>query len=350
MNRRFSGQNLTEFVIIVSLVSIVCILIYTLLGDQINQLFKSSHKKVENFKPFGVSFDSSGARKYNGGELGGTPAKPVKLCNNSSCTLDFGDFVLSGIPEDFNDYLKSNGAAGGTEVLYNLMNQIADTLSEQGKTNEANKIKDLANLGYFISSYEKQLESEVTNCTKQSDPKACVLALEPLRPPLAANITSLVPDYDPSSAYFLHQEGNDLMNPGTVGGDCNLVQYGSVSQADCDHARSSTVSGAFLSKYEEIMKDDGIPESARGVVENLYNEIGLLGGHLRFKSCIIQDTGGCNPVTSPVDPEKQIIYDALPYTGTINEIMSSYASQVSKLDSGLICAAGWKKATGSSCY
>ena len=84
------------------------------LADQIDQEIRSHQmdlkyrtafvlrRGVENFKK---------ARRSPGG-LGGTREEPASACENGTCTLDFGDSVLTDIPEDFANFVETNGNGG----------------------------------------------------------------------------------------------------------------------------------------------------------------------------------------------------------------------------------------------
>lgn len=124
------GQNLVELSVILALVGLFSVLIWTTLGDTVTQLFRNSSVKISGYKPLGgtesVGFGSNAA----GGSLGGTPKAPVQVCDSGNCTIDFGSYILQGVPEKLQDYTFANGASGGMDKMVNLMMQIADQLEK----------------------------------------------------------------------------------------------------------------------------------------------------------------------------------------------------------------------------
>ena len=55
---------------------------------------------------------------------------PQKSCANANCSIDFGDFVLTGIPENFDDFTETSGGFGEdqTALYSNIISQLADSL------------------------------------------------------------------------------------------------------------------------------------------------------------------------------------------------------------------------------
>ncbi|MEW5822262.1 MAG: hypothetical protein AB1782_18860 [Cyanobacteriota bacterium] len=100
---------------------------------------------------------SSAAAKA--GSLGGTPDNPVSQCSYNNCTIDFGSYILTGIPKDFSDFVESSGNSGGTDALTSLLYQLADQLEAEGDTTGAQQFRDLANLGHYSAMIEQQVET-----------------------------------------------------------------------------------------------------------------------------------------------------------------------------------------------
>lgn len=196
--RKIKGQNITEFAIIVSLVVIVCIVILTLLGGQINKLFDLSWMKVENFKPFGVSYDKNTGKALTTGPLGGTPQQPVAKCNAGSCDIDYGDMVLTGIPENFGSFVESSGTSGGTEKLISLLEQIATDLENKGDSAGAQEFRDLANLSHFSAQMQRDIDQKAESCASTGNPMGCMqsyLVSQSAASSVPANISSLIPGF-----------------------------------------------------------------------------------------------------------------------------------------------------------
>lgn len=98
------------------------------------------------------------------GSFGGSSAQPIEKCNGTQCTIDFGEFILTGIPENFSEYVQSNGTSGSVDELCKLLLQIADQLEEKGNTAGAKDYRNLANLGYFYADMQEQIENAADSC------------------------------------------------------------------------------------------------------------------------------------------------------------------------------------------
>lgn len=57
-------------------------------------------------------------------------------CSAGTCTLDFENFKLTGVPEDFSSFIKSNGVSGAEDVIGSLFKQIADQLATEPTSTE----------------------------------------------------------------------------------------------------------------------------------------------------------------------------------------------------------------------
>lgn len=158
-----SGNSLTQYAIIIGLVSICIIPAYFLLGKNI----------VEQLTNFGVLLGTDEVTNNSSGTGASTSLinndKIVKdptvtnpdvktSCTKDSCTIDFGEYTLTGIPDNFGEFIETAGSSGGTDVLVDILKQIAknpDLTSEQ-----ANLIEQLANKGHSLSSIEEMIEDQ----------------------------------------------------------------------------------------------------------------------------------------------------------------------------------------------
>jgi hypothetical protein len=123
------GQNLTEFVILIILVSIIAIVALSSMGTNITQLFNACNVKIGAFDPFGGLLNNSiKSSTVEPGKLGGTETKAVKSCVDGVCAIDFGDYVLNGIPENFSVVTETSGTPVPEKnlhkCLFNLLNKL----------------------------------------------------------------------------------------------------------------------------------------------------------------------------------------------------------------------------------
>ncbi|MGD9580678.1 MAG: hypothetical protein AB7V50_04855, partial [Vampirovibrionia bacterium] len=176
------GSALAQYGIIIVLVVLGAVVAYSLLGqtivDQLTSFLNfqknNNAQMAENYNNTGSS--STSTTTAEPGSLGGTSTSPVENCNAGSCTVDYGDFILSGIPENYKDFVEVQGTSGGTDKLVSLVNQMADQLEEDGKPAEAQELRNFANLLSFMSDIEESMVNNIGSCQTDSDPAGCYLS------------------------------------------------------------------------------------------------------------------------------------------------------------------------------
>lgn len=101
------------------------------------------------------------------GSLGGTPSDPVRSCSGSYCTIDYGSYVINGIPADFSSFVETCGTTAGTEVILSVLDQIiyaADHTTDMPMSpSELAIVRDLAEKGHLLADGEKDIEDYITN-------------------------------------------------------------------------------------------------------------------------------------------------------------------------------------------
>ena len=157
--RHKDGSNLIEYVIPMALVGIIVgVGLYQIISSGVLRSFiissnpitydQSTKKAVisQNKQEEKILYDTLPHNE-----------EPIFTCAKGLCDIDFGDFILTGIPENFEEFVKTQGTAGGTEELIALLEQIAAQLEEKGDNDLAAEIRDLANLGHIIAQAEKKI-------------------------------------------------------------------------------------------------------------------------------------------------------------------------------------------------
>lgn len=124
-----------------------------------------------------VNPSSTSANTPAPGDLGGSQNDPQIRCQNNLCTIDFGDYILTGIPENFRDYFESSASSGGTDLLADLLKQIADNANVDEATKKL--LQDLANNGHGLAGIERDLETFSRNCASTAGyGSACVSSID----------------------------------------------------------------------------------------------------------------------------------------------------------------------------
>jgi len=101
---------------IISLIAIVLMLNFYLFGKNIADYF-FSFIKTNNTNHSQPVIEASQVKDFPAsgfapGNMGGTPDKPVSICIDGYCNIDYGEFILYGIPENFQELVRPSGASG----------------------------------------------------------------------------------------------------------------------------------------------------------------------------------------------------------------------------------------------
>jgi hypothetical protein len=307
LNRNNKGNSLPQYIIIIALIALALTPVFIFLGNYLFQYFDSlknsftnnnaqiQTNSVSKTNNVPVNTETPAVNTVTSGTLGGTITKPVKQCTNGKCDIDFGNFVLQGIPENFQEAVVSGGASGGTETIKALLMQISLQLEEKGLNAESEDIKNLANLGHELAGMEKAVENLELQCNYDKD---CIKN---------ANETKL----DPSICKYLPKcTYKNLFN--TLDADFILA-----NSEDTNDPETPAVY-EYVNITDKIKNNNNIDNNVKGIIE-------LLSANIRQ---ISQDVHELGHMSDPV------YYDS-------NLTLQDYnASKLTNLDAGLICASG----------
>lgn len=268
---KIKGQNLIEFLLIVGLIAIVCILALTTLGQNINLSFLSSYNKVKGFQPFGK--DPNYLTKVTGGSLGGTFAAPKQQCQGNVCDLDLGPFAISGIPSNFGEFVEASGSSGGTEKLAAIISQLADQLKEQGDDDGYSEFMKMAELARMMGDMQKQDEQAATSCKASSGTVAGDTAHTCFKtyydsnpaPALRSSLSTVLTDYNAKAK------------------DKDIVVYNDIGQARNSKLTDSTEynslkttypSYALVDTFDSIMSNSKYSSELKSITTKVYQNLG----------------------------------------------------------------------------
>ena len=354
------GQNLTELAIILAVIVIAGIAVYSLLGGKVHTIFSKSVDKSKEFVPFGgavnpVNTKSPVYQLIEPGSLGGTSDSPVTECNSSSCNIDFGEFVLQGIPSDLSQLIETSGTSAGQKELLSLIEQIAQQLEEDGEKDGAQQYRDLANLGHFLAQIESEIEKGAESCKNDSDSFNCmrsVLANSSDNMSLPDNLKHLIPDFDSDEKLWWMSLKNRQIGAEQFVNYNNTIYY-----SGNPITVTNNPSVAMLNTFNDIMSNDSYSDNMKAVTQELYNQ--LSGLHTEFDTRVDCFYGLTNFGT---------YYEYIPYwkimdadgnltkppkeSVTINDLSDFTNPQYSlgvNLDSAIICATGHNTDSGIVC-
>ncbi|MEW5821834.1 MAG: hypothetical protein AB1782_16690 [Cyanobacteriota bacterium] len=318
--RKITGSNLIEYAIPIALVGLVVGLgLYYLFSSGLLNKFIFSTGKAdiddqsqkislnknldETALPL-VNDQNSSEPDLMAGDLGGTPDKPVKKCNSSTCTIDFGSFILSGIPQNYQDFTESSGSSGGTDELLSLLDQIISQIESQDPTIDVNLLKLLSNKGHAIADNQKTIETTASNLLNNSSINEIENALTSLR----SQIDTLSSEEFEQILSQVNQAYNNPKN----------------------ETESNIISIVNMLSDEIISVNSSLKTQSNSVVNWNTNYIN------GYKATYNTDTIDETTITSVTDNAN-------------SKIVSPNYSTITDLDSAIICTTGHGSDTGVQC-
>lgn len=373
---RIKGQNLVEFAIIFGIIVIIGVIALTLLGKQVNQLFVNSTDKAKKFEPFNFSVNNdSNTGNLKAGDLKGTPDNPVRKCNNDVCTIDFGELILTGVPANYNDYIKSNGTSGTTDHFAQLLEEISQQLEDEGKTKEAKIVKDLANMGHFMADYQQLVETKASKCKDDANPYTCFQAqyvygskLPVSEISVPDNVKHLIPNFKPNNLATYELERNFFdFDYGSMAFSSESMSQSRPSVAFTSMLKQITSPGSFVvdpSSYPPgytpppvaFDTDFNFSDTQKKIIKNLAENIIVMG--FDFKDTLSNTSmskpgaklsyGVSDPLTGTNMGSRSVDYGT---TGDkfFNDMISPQRAAYTDNNSKFICIAGYYSDYSNNC-
>ena len=345
MSRKLSGQNITELALIIALIAIVCVLVFMNLGKNITEMLASSDTKVENYKPFGVRYDKEGGfRVYFGGDLGGTASSPKSECSGKSCIIDYGDFILTGIPSNFGELVETSGTSAGTDSLIDIMasigNQIVD--ADTGDGNSAEDFKLIAEFGYFMSDLQQESEKAAKACAGDADPVACFQQKN-----LDYKSTPLQAPADLKK--YLTSWPNMCDDLQGVIQRCNLG-WGANAGLPASYTKIN-ISQNIMNAYDRIMTantGDGVTTEMKQIATELIRQIDTLNDNMYR---VHKNLSGSTVNYANYDPiNGKLVWDnGKDFPSDINDMYKPDTSTNTDIRAKIFCATGNGKDIGATC-
>ena len=257
---------------------------------------------------------------------------PTSVPNSiSEGVIDFGTFQLSGVPSDFGTFVETAGASGGTDKLATLLMQVVDQLEQEGQSADSELVKKLAVTGHNVAAIEKNYESMVHSCHFEL---ACVQA--------NADQLHNKPEHFDDRYYDFNGYVKDISVAN------NRMRKNTLPQEFQQHINGNESAAIFVETYDTLMASSTITEAQKGVITELYWNIGTLSDHMEASMYMMWHGevayNGWDPLTGKnVNQTSDLPSDPL-------QIAAGYKySNTTHLESALICAADNYKDTGTRC-
>lgn len=303
MFKRFinKGSALAQYSIIIALIAIGLVPVFFVFGKNISSSFNALYQGLSG-QEAPLTNDENPVNTATQSTTKATPENPVKNCVNGECSIDFGDFVLTGIPDSFDMFIQTQGTSGGTDKIVDLLTQIASQLQQEGLSSEASEIIKLANSGHSIGAIEKIYEDVQKTCNFDKD---CIVN----------QITTL--------------EAQDATHVNSLD-NMDLPAYLSQYMSDPELIKSNLPATAinFIESYLSVMNNPDIKDSTKGIVGELsYNIMQMANTFHNYAHMTDPNVYSTNQTLQDID-----------FSGMTN------------LDSAIICASGKGTDTGIECH
>lgn len=303
MFKRFinKGSSLLQYSIIIALIALALVPVFYVFGRNILSSFNSLYQGLSGQQETLTKNTTPGNTPPSSSPKG-TPENPVKNCVNGECIIDFGDYILTGIPDSFDMFIQTQGTSGGTDKVVELLTQIATQLEQEGLTAEASEIMKLANCGHSIATIEKTYEDVQKTCNFDKD---CI-----------ANQINIL-------------EGQDVTHVNSLDNiDLPVILAEYLKDPDLVKNYRPATSINFIESYLSVINNPNIKDSTKGVVDVLSSNIMELANTFHDYSHLTDIQ----------------VYDK---NKTLQDIDFS---SLTNLDSALICASGKGVDAGVECH
>ncbi|MEW5821163.1 MAG: hypothetical protein AB1782_13300 [Cyanobacteriota bacterium] len=352
--RKKYGSSLSQYVIIVIIIGLAVAMAYGLLGVNIKQNLANMVQSQEGINEQ-INENIIGLTNITPGSLGGNIDAPATKCNSGSCVIDYGNFVLNGVPENIQELVETTGASGGTENMASMIEQIADYLEASGQSGEATQLRDLANIGHFLAQIALTGESGASGCATNADPVSCfkAFATDPANSPtLPDNLKTILTKYEavqvPGKAYQtligLHGQY------GTVGTRIDTARMMEVTNpSNFDIIKAFNPAYQFVDIYDNVVANPNISQEVKDITKELYKNIaGITIEHQQNMSATY------GQYTNMSGFGYDIYTGASVNTGNyglvpLEKIVHPQTSLNTNIQSSLMCATGKFDALGKAC-
>jgi len=353
------GNAIAQYGIIIALVALALVPVFYLFGKNIvdyfanfkNMLGGNNTNVVEqpvSTTPEAMPPAPVATAAIKAGELGGTPDQPQLVCKNGICAIDYGDFVLNGIPENFQEFAQAAGISGGTDKLISLIEQIAEQLEADEEHEKAAQLRQLANLGHAVADIDKLYEDIAENCIGNEYEMACLtnnLSYGSADIQFYEDIDALVPDFSP-------EHPKEIYDSIDIGYARYLKNF---EPGKYEDLKTSLISIQMVEIFDSIMNDPGYSDSMKTVTTELLKNLSDLNYQMRGLM-MAGYYAGRDSAKGSYDLDK---YDPITGENTgkssfsremgLEDIISPEISNKSDIKSALICATGEYDDTGKVC-
>jgi Flp pilus assembly pilin Flp len=346
--KKTNGNAIAQYGIIIALVVLALIPVFYLLGKNIVDYFSGFTTTLEkDHSPAVIKTSRDGKypmTNYKPGDLGGTTDQPVSFCSEGVCAVDYGEFVLNGIPENFQEFAQASGVSGGTDMLSSLIEQIARQLEQQGDIEGATNYRNLANMGYFLSSTQNTIENLLNYCIANfARDLKCLKDRynSPVNMAVPEEVASLLPGVSSKMTYAQLINLSKEIQTARILKETNPKAY---------EKKAGTTGYAIIEQLDAILNNPEYSDTMKDVTIALVNQINNIG--IGFAEVVAVSGTKPDYTTAKV---YDVVTGELLYTKVIGDtggqlmVHPPEASIGTNIRSTLICNTGRRKNINNTC-
>lgn len=324
-----TGQEAIEFILITALVFFGALFAVLIFGEKITIFFGSgsSAQKVANnnnvIDPNATSrFQNDFETVLEEPAIAPQDVEEFEIDYDPDAqVVNLGQYKLTSLPSNFNEYLQTSGSSGGTESIVATLDEIAVQLEAKGEISKSEDIKKLASFGHNLSLLEKTIENTVKACGNN---KKCIEKLEKVK-------MQKPEGFDETYMHFKTGLSlNDVARSVALGGLMNNVSRGKTGSSN------RMVGYEFINQYQYIMNDANFDETTKTIITELYKDIGFLGEEFQnrftqLNSSSYQDIN--DPLTGKVHSKLPAVHKS---ANRVEALLKPQTSLVTDINATLI--------------
>lgn len=353
------GASMAQYAIIVALVGVALCGTFLTLGKTISEQLASMHLIfADNNVVLQNNAIEEAIREVSlvAGSLEGTLKTPVRDCVDGTCALDYGEFTLNGIPDNFGTFVETSGTAGGTDLLSSLIDQVADYLEESGETEASAEYRQLANLGHLMADFNEAIEKAAETCSLDfgiSHTKGMSCFRKEIN--TSRNAIQVPENLQDIISNNTEYDLDRLLEQGVLIGEAKNEYLDMCPEGVCSGSYESDISRypsyAMVSVFEKIVSNPNYSEDLKNITKELYRNISDLAydqaGHSQSAMHMFNPyrMTEYDPVTGEEIGEKTFLS-----SDNFEEILNPQASTVSDIDSALICTTSGNVDSNGNCH
>ncbi|MEW5820777.1 MAG: hypothetical protein AB1782_11340, partial [Cyanobacteriota bacterium] len=351
-----NGNSLSQYTNVIVLIALALIPVFYICGQLLIKNFSnfSSGLTPKNVSTNSTANNSGTVLTIKPNDLNGTPDKPVSKCSGGKCSIDYGSFVLNGIPQNFNEFVQTGGTSGGLDELASMLMQIAEQYKEIGDTEGYEDFKKFANLVHIQADMVRFAEDAIKSGASSRDDFETFFKQPSTNYKVPDELSKTISDllYTQNSPFDWFFRNNCLIDSARfdIKNNSNLSDIA----PKLPYNANNNIAYAIVDIFDSIQnKTNKYPEGLRNLTQELYlniNDLTHSSTHQFYYSTSTSNDLFQVPVIDPITGEFTSETESYSKTTDFNELLHPQYSLNEDITGSIICTAGKNTAEARSCH